>query len=71
MRGRETANFDFTSQGESLEYKSFWERIQEDILNFLSHAQFGRHMDSESESLTSTEQIQNRTLELNNDVLEI
>ena len=71
MRGMETANFDFSSQGELLEYKSFWERISDEILNLLRHAQFGTHDDSESQYLLENGQIQNPTLEYNTDILEI
>ena len=48
MRGRETANFDFISnQNESLEYKTFWERIRDDMLLILGR----RRQTSESENL--------------------
>lgn len=47
MRGRETANFDFiSSQDEAMEYKTFWERIRDDMLQVL-----GRQSCSESEVL--------------------
>ena len=47
MRGRETANFDFISnQDEAMEYKTFWERIRDDMLQLL-----GKQSGSESEVL--------------------
>ena len=48
MRGRETANFDFISnQDESLEFKTFWERIRDDMLHLLGRIR----RNSETENL--------------------
>ena len=50
MRGRETANFDFISnQDESMEYKTFWERIRDDSLHVLGYR--GRKSEQESANL--------------------
>ena len=62
MRGRETASFDFTSQNETCEYKTFWERITDDILNFLNSVNITRQSNSDTEPLVyndSTQDSQN------------
>ena len=69
MRGRETANFDFTPRDDLLEYKSFWERIQDDVVNFLRTSHLRRNEDSESESLTSNDQIQDIPVTTSNNEL--
>ena len=58
MRGRETASFDFTSQNETFEYKTFWERITDDILNFLNSVYFARQSNLDTEPLVNNDSTQ-------------
>ena len=58
MRGRETASFDFTSQNDTSEYKTFWERITDDILNFLNSVYFARQSNSDTEPLVHNDSTQ-------------
>ena len=58
MRGRETASFDFTSQNETFEYKTFWERITDDILNCLNSLYITWQSNSDTEPLVNNDSTQ-------------
>ena len=58
MRGRETASFDFTSQNETCEYKTFWERITDDVLNFLNSVYITSHSNSDTAPLVHNDSTQ-------------
>ena len=38
MTGLETADFDFSCPDEQLEYKTFWERLRDSMVNALSNS---------------------------------
>ena len=69
MRGRETANFDFISnQDESLEFKTFWERIRDDMHHLLGRIR----QNSETENLiveTNEHNTYNSTSTDNNEII--
>ena len=58
MRGRETASFDFTSQNETCEYKTFWERITDDILNCVNSLYITWQSNSDIEPLVNNDSTQ-------------
>lgn len=58
MRGRETASFDFTSQNDTSEYKTFWERITDDILNCLNSLYITWQSNSDTEPLVNNDSTQ-------------
>ena len=58
MRGRETASFDFTSQNETFEYKTFWERITDDILNCVNSLYITWQSNSDTEPLVNNDSTQ-------------
>ena len=69
VRGGETADFDFASNNELLEVKTFWERIQDDVTNAWTNlrSRVLRHIqiNAESESLIRSEPTQNSSLRYN------